>query len=664
MCKLARGARAPHAWAGCRATRGALRGRHYYEARVVDDGLCRVGWATRAATLELGLDAHGVGYGGTGKKSHARSFDDYGGAYAKGDVVGCYVDCDAGTCGYTRNGEDLGTAFELPPSMRGAALYPCVCLKNAEMRLAFGGASGALQHAPPAGYAPLGDAPSDARDVRDAAADEAAAAAEAAAGGTKPLAIILEPARDLAEQVYQCIEQYKRYMVAPELRAGLFVGGIDHKKQARQLEEGVDVVVGTPRCVADWIRQGKLDVSAVRFFVLDEADRLLDTGNADDIRKLFNRLPKRGTGTHRLQTLMFSATLHSPDVRKLAGELTENPTWVDLKGKDAVPEAVDHVVVSVDPKEDRSWLQSEPAVPTDGCHAWDDVGVGSASRECWSEAVKRLKPRMLLRLVDALKIEQAIVFCRTNHDCDNLEKFLMAAGGAASKFSGQRESGPESRYSCAVLAGARDMHERRRNLEGFKSGAFRLLIATDVAARGIDVSGLPFVINMTLPDKSEDYVHRIGRVGRADCMGLAVSFVATEPERVWYCSKKGYKPWLTTPKPAKHDIQKHTIWQDERALLKAVEDRLQRRVERMGAGMELPAGLAGAVGGGAEGGGADGAGGTTVYGQARGGGFSKEANAHMEQLRPAVKKLASLEVEAQLSFISLKRKWATAGGDA
>ena len=238
--------------------------------------------------------------------------------------------------------------------------------------------------------------------------------------------------------------------------AGLFVGGIDHKKQARQLEEGVDVVVGTPRCVADWIRQGKLDVSAVRFFVLDEADRLLDTGNADDIRKLFNRLPKRGTGTHRLQTLMFSATLHSPDVRKLAGELTENPTWVDLKGKDAVPEAVDHVVVSVDPKEDRSWLQSEPAVPTDGCHAWDDVGVGSASRECWSEAVKRLKPRMLLRLVDALKIEQAIVFCRTNHDCDNLEKFLMAAARQVLRAARER---PESRQ----LRGAR---RRARHVGG------------------------------------------------------------------------------------------------------------------------------------------------------------------------------------------------------
>ena len=660
--------RSPHAWAGCRATRGVAAGRWYYEAKVTDDGLCRVGWATRAAGLELGCDAQGFGYGGTGKKSHAKSFSDYGGPYKKGDVIGCYVDCEAGKVGYTRNGADLGVAFEMPAAMKGQALYPAVCLKNAEMALAFGGdskhavkASGALSGAPPAGFAAMGSAAAAAaagpRAVRDAEAEAEAMAVAAAAAGSKPLAVILEPARDLAEQTFECIMSYKKHLASPALRAGLFIGGIDHKKQEHWLREGVDIVVGTPSRVSDYIRQGKLDVSAVRFFVLDEADRLLDTGNAPDIKKLFNRLPKRGKGTARLQVLLFSATLHSPEVKTLAKELCENPTWVDLKGKDAVPDTVDHLVVAVDPKEDRSWLQSEPAVPTDRCHVHDEVGVGVASRECWSEAVKRLKPRMLVRLIDALKMDQAIIFCRTNFDCDNLEKFLIAAGGGQA-YKGKRESGPEGAYSCAVLGGARDMHERRRNLDAFKEGGVRFLIATDVAARGIDVQGLPYVVNMTLPDRSEDYVHRIGRVGRADHLGLAISLVASEPERVWFCKQKGYKPW-NNDKPSKQDISKHTVWQDERELIKAVEERLGRRVERMGAAMELPPGMAGAAKAG-DGADAADASGSTVYGQARRGGFSKEANAHMEQLRPAVQKLAGLEVTAQHSFHQLKRKWGAA----
>lgn len=106
------------------------------------------------------------------------------------------------------------------------------------------------------------------------------------------------------------------------------------------------------------------------------------------------------------------------------------------------------------------------------------------------------------------------------------------------------------------------MDERRRNLQAFRDGDVRFLICTDVAARGIDIQGLPYVVNMTLPDRDEDYVHRVGRVGRADCMGLAISLVSPVPEKVWFCTQKGYKPWLD-PKP--QDVRTneqggHTIW--------------------------------------------------------------------------------------------------------
>ena len=200
------------------------------------------------------------------------------------------------------------------------------------------------------------------------------------------------------------------------------------------------------------------------------------------------------------------------------------------------------------------------------------------------------------------------------------------------------------------------MEERRHNLQAFKEGDVRFLICTDVAARGLDIQGLPYVINMTLPDKSEDYIHRIGRVGRADTMGLAISLVSAKPEKVWYCSKKGYKPWFN---PTKEDTKQHAIWYDERALLKDIETRIKHPVAPLGKNLELPAGFGAgdsAAGGGGGGGGT--AGEVGIYGKAKGGGASKEVNAHLEAYAPAVRRLAELEVQAQASFWSLKRKFA------
>jgi ATP-dependent RNA helicase DDX1 len=147
-------------------------------------------------------------------------------------------------------------------------------------------------------------------------------------------------------------------------------------------------------------------------------------------------------------------------------------------------------------------------------------------------------------------MSQCIIFCRTNLDCNNLETFLCSqdGGGGGSggrKFNGLMESGKENKYSCAVLAGMRSLQERRESLSAFREGNIRFLIATDVAARGLDITGLPFILNMTLPEDCENYIHRIGRVGRADRMGLALSIVSPEDdnvtERVWFhtCPNKG-----------------------------------------------------------------------------------------------------------------------------
>ncbi|PNH01214.1 ATP-dependent RNA helicase DDX1 [Tetrabaena socialis] len=317
-----------------------------------------------------------------------------------------------------------------------------------------------------------------------------------------------------------------------------------------------------------------------------------------------------------------------------------------------------HQSVRVDPREDRSWLQSQPEVFTDGCHALDRVAAAaSLSREAASEGTKRLKQRLLQRLIDTLKMEQCLIFCRTNHDCDQLERFMNAlgggGGGGGSGFRGKKESGKENPYSCVVLAGARSMDERRAALAAFKEGDVRFLIATDVAARGIDIRELPYVINMTLPDKSEDYIHRVGRVGRADTLGLAISLVGAVPEKVWYCSVKGLKPW-TAPDASNtrtNDKGGHTIWYDEPSLLTAIEARLSRPIPALGDDLSLPPQLAQRTVAGGE-----------QYGQHRGGGVSKEVSEHLDAIAQNVSHLASLEWRVQSSFLRLKQRWQGAQG--
>lgn len=632
--------RSTKAWSGGRTNCGVREGKAYFEVRVEDPGLCRVGWSNVSSSLELGMDRFGYGYGGTGKKSHDRKFQDYGEPYGQGDIVGCMLDLEGGTIAYRKNGRDLGIAFQLANHSPGTTWYPSVCLKNAEVTLNFG-LDPANKDAPD-GFCFVSQLP--VQSVVSAWKESLESGSQR--GG--PLILVIEPSRDLAEQTNRFMGDFGKHLSSPAIRHTLLVGGEDGKKQEKEIKKGVEVVTGTPLRILDFLETGRLPVGRVRFFVLDEADRLLDTGNRDTILKIFQRLPKQGTGMERLQVLLFSATLHSQEIKDLAEHLCQQPVWIDLKGKDAIPDTVHHAVVLVDPAADRTWLQSEPEVWTDGCHTFDDLDPTISSAEGWSEALKILKPRILKRLIDTHKMDQCMIFCRTNQDCDNLERFFNACeGGQGQPSRLGRESGKEHPYSCVVLGGARPMEERRRNLQAFCNGQVRFLVCTDVAARGLDVKELPCVINLTLPDRPEEYVHRIGRVGRADCMGLALSLVSKVPEKVWYCKIKGYKPWLN---PSRKDIRTledggHTMWYDESALLTDIEKRIHQTIPVLPDDLQLPQALQ------------QGESTPVVYGQARGGGFSKEAAKHVAELRPTVLQLAELEVRAQHSFLSLKARW-------
>lgn len=189
------------------------------------------------------------------------------------------------------------------------------------------------------------------------------------------------------------------------------------------------------------------------------------------------------------------------------------------------------------------------------------------------------------------------------------------------------------------------MGERRAALDAFKEGTVKYLIATDVAARGIDVSGLPFVINMTLPDKCEDYVHRSGRVGRAENPGLCVSIISNVSEKVWFCRKKGLKPWLN---PTKENTSAkkggHGVWIQEKLLLRDIEERLGAPIVSLQSDMTLPSSLAGSI---------YGKGGTRQTDEADP--IAQEVAARVEASRDSVKRLAELEHEAQMTYFSLQK---------
>ncbi|KAL9902088.1 ATP-dependent RNA helicase Ddx1 [Glossina fuscipes fuscipes] len=606
-------------WHGCRCTTGVKgKGKFYYEATVTDEGLCRVGWSTQQANLDLGTCRYGFGFGGTGKKSNNRQFDDYGEAFGKNDVIGCFLDLEKMEITFSKNGQLLGVAFRLNDSLNNETFYPAVVLKNAEMSFNFGKSE--FKYPPKGGF--IGTTNADSHHTKF----NPLASASASGGTGKPVAnapqaIIIEPSRELAEQTYNQLEKFKVHLSNPDVCSLLLIGGVKLEQQKSALQQGVHIVVGTPGRLEEMINGGFVQLTHCRFFVLDEADALLKQGYSDLIERLHKQIPKMTSDGRRLQMVVCSATLHAFEVKKMADRLMHFPTWVDLKGEDAVPETVHHVVCMVDPQKDTVWHNLRQRIRTDGVHARDNVHPQNLVPETYSEAVKILKGEYCIRAIQEHKMDRAIIFCRTKLDCDNLEQYFRTAGG--------------QRYSCVCLHGDRKPQERKQNLERFKRGEVKFLICTDVAARGLDITGLPYMINVTLPDEKSNYVHRIGRVGRAERMGLAISLVSTVPEKVWYhgdwCSSRGRNCSNTNLT----DARGCCIWYNEKNLLAEIEDHLNITIQQVDKAMSVPV---------------NDFDGKVVYGEknlSTGTGYKD----HVEQLVPVVRKLTDLELQSQSLFL-------------
>ncbi|MEP0212047.1 MAG: DEAD/DEAH box helicase [Cellulophaga sp.] len=267
------------------------------------------------------------------------------------------------------------------------------------------------------------------------------------------------------ELAAQIFANVKEYSEFLDLRSAVIFGGVNQKPQIANLKRGMDVLVATPGRLLDLHNQRFLSLDKVEIFVLDEADRMLDMGFLRDIERVMKLIPTKR------QNLMFSATF-SKDIKKLAHGILNNPVQVEATPENTAVEVIQQKVYRV---------------------------------------AKGKKTGLIIKLISDGNWQQVLVFTRTKHGANNLCKKMIAAG-----------------ISAAAIHGNKSQGARTKALEGFKKGTLRVLVATDIAARGLDIPLLPHVINFEIPNISEDYVHRIGRTGRAGASGEAVSLVSAD----------------------------------------------------------------------------------------------------------------------------------------
>lgn len=285
-------------------------------------------------------------------------------------------------------------------------------------------------------------------------------------GRRKIKALILTPTRELAIQIEESFRAYGRHLPLKQL---VIFGGVSQHQQVASLRRGVDILVATPGRLLDLLQQRHLTLQDIKYFVLDEADRMLDMGFVQDVRRIITKLPAKR------QTLFFSATM-PPEIRQLAGMILSNPVKVEVTPVSSTAETVQQELYFVE---------------------------------------KLNKRPLLVHLLKNTAIPTALVFARTKHGADRIARDLRKSG-----------------IHAEAIHGNKSQNARQFALNNFKARKTRILVATDIAARGIDIDDLTHVINYDLPNIPETYVHRIGRTGRAGASGTAISFCDYE-EKIW-----------------------------------------------------------------------------------------------------------------------------------
>jgi superfamily II DNA/RNA helicase len=289
-----------------------------------------------------------------------------------------------------------------------------------------------------------------------------------------PRSLVLCPTRELAAQVAENFDTYTKHL---KLTKALLIGGVSFKEQDQLIDKGVDVLIATPGRLLDHFERGKLLLTGVQIMVVDEADRMLDMGFIPDIERIFSLTP------FTRQTLFFSATM-APEIERITNTFLSAPERIEVARQASASETIEQNVV-----------------------------LFKASRKDREASEKRTALRALIDL-EGDKLTNAIIFCNRKTDVDIVAKSLKKYG-----------------YDAAPIHGDLDQSQRTRTLDGFRGGDLRILVASDVAARGLDVPSVSHVFNFDVPGHPEDYVHRIGRTGRAGREGKAITICSGRDEK-------------------------------------------------------------------------------------------------------------------------------------
>lgn len=312
-------------------------------------------------------------------------------------------------------------------------------------------------------------------------------------------ALVLEPTRELAAQVETAIHDFARFT---NLKTAVLYGGVGYGKQLDALRAGADVIVATPGRLLDHMERGACKLDRVKYLVLDEADRMLDMGFLPDVKRIVQKIPRDR------HTSLFSATIPA-EIATLIQWAMRSPQTVEIGVRRTVAETVEHVIYPV---------------------------------------AETQKTGLLLQLLERIKYDSVIIFCRTKHRADHIANLLK-----------------KNQHAVAVLHSNRTQREREDALRGFRNGHYEALVATDIASRGLDIADVSHVVNYDVPQHPEDYIHRIGRTGRAEQSGDALTLMVAADASHVYAIERFIGKKIPRIKLDNFDYQYTALFEEEKS---------------------------------------------------------------------------------------------------